>query len=150
TLFRLALGLALDAETHADLLAELRKANAELCKPLRPDHEVQRAVRSAWKYKTEGRLMVPGMESAIIMPTASIKHLLASGDTDALALLTMARNAHGSEPSKTFALAPQAMSDARLIGSWGRNRYRDATRRACEMGELIKVSDGGKGKHSPA
>jgi Bifunctional DNA primase/polymerase, N-terminal/Primase C terminal 1 (PriCT-1) len=150
TVFRLALALAHHAETQADLLAQARKAKAKLADPPLPDAEVQRAVGSAWRYKMIGRLMVPGMDSAILLPAASIKRLLAGGDTDALALITMARKAHGSTPGKPFALAPQAMARARLIGSWGRNRYRDAIRKACDLGELVQITRGGRGKHDPA
>jgi hypothetical protein len=111
---------------------------------------VQRAAASAWRYKLDGRLMAPGMNSSILLPSASITRLLAAGDTDTLALVAMIRKAHGGQPAKPFALAPQAMADARIIGTWGRNRYRDAIRRACELGELVQITTGGRGPRDPA
>jgi Bifunctional DNA primase/polymerase, N-terminal/Primase C terminal 1 (PriCT-1) len=148
TMFRLALSWAHDAKSQADLLAQLRKANAELASPL-PDSEVQRAVASAWGYKMADRLMVPGGESSIILPAASIARLLAAGETDGMALLALLRK-HHSGRRNTFAASPEAMADARLIGSWNKRRYREATRKLCEVGELVQVSKGGKGKHTPS
>jgi hypothetical protein len=150
TLFKLALSWAHAAVSQAALLERLREANVELANPPLPDHEVQRAVGSAWKYKVEGRLMVPGADSSIVMPSASIARLLAAGEIDAMALLAMARRAHGSEPGKTFALSPLALERARKIGSWDKRRYRNATRRLCALGELVQVTQGGRGKHDPA
>jgi hypothetical protein len=150
TLFRLALALAHDAKTQADLLGELRKANAELCKPLQPDHEVQRAARSAWRYRVNGRLMVPGVQSSIILPSASIARLLAEGEVDAMALLALLRKSHSGRLDEAFAVSPLAMERCRLIGSWDKRRYRNATRKLCELGELVQLTPGGRGKHDPA
>jgi hypothetical protein len=148
-LFRLALSWAHDAESQDDLLAQLRKANAELATPL-PDSEVQRAVTSAWGYKVKNRLMVPGRtESSIILPAASIARLLAAGETDAMALLTLLRKAHGGL-RETFAASPDAMVRARLIGSWDKRRYRHAARKLCDLGELVQLHRGGKGARDPA
>ena len=147
--FRLALALAHDAESQADLLAQARKANAELANPPLPDAEVQRAVDSAWRYKMADRLMVPGAGSAIILPAASIARLLAAGETDAMALLALLRKHHGGRRN-AFAASPEAMAHARLIGSWNKRRYREATRTLCDLGELARVSQGGKGKHTPS
>jgi hypothetical protein len=149
TVFRLALALAHTAESQADLLAQARKANSELSDPPLPDGEVQRAVASAWGYKVNGRLMAPGTDSTILLPAASIARLLAAGETDALALLAMARKEHAGRRG-AFALAPPAMVQARLIGSWGRNRYRAAIRKSCELGELVQITPGGKGTRDPA
>ena len=147
--FRLALALAHDAASQADLLAQARKANAELADPPLPDAEVQRAVGSAWRYKMADRLMVPGTGSAIILPAASIARLLAAGETDAMALLALLRKHHGGRRN-AFAASPEAMAHARLIGSWNKRRYREATRKLCDLGELAQVSQGGKGKHTPS
>jgi hypothetical protein len=148
-LFGLARELALTTETHDELLAKVRAANAALASPPLPENEVVGSVRMAWRYKTEGRLMVRGMGSAILIPSKSIDRLVTAGEADVLTLLTMIRRAHGSRP-KPFALSPLAMAQARKIGTWGRNRYRAAIRKACDMGELEQVTAGGKGKHDPA
>lgn len=149
TLFRLALGLAHDAETQAELLEQARRANAEISDPPLPDAEVQRAVGSAWSYKIRDRLMVPGTDSTIILPAASIARLLAAGETDAMALLALLRKAHAGLRD-TFAASPEAMVRARLIGSWDKRRYRHAARTLCDLGELVQVHTGGKGARDPA
>jgi Bifunctional DNA primase/polymerase, N-terminal/Primase C terminal 1 (PriCT-1) len=147
--FRLALALAHDATSHADLMGRARKANAELANPPLPDAEVQHIVKNVWRYREQGRLMVPGMESAILLPAESIARLLAAGETDAMALMALLRKAHNSR-GKPFAASPEAMSDARLIGSWSKRRYRQATRKLCDLGELVQVRQGGSGKHTPS
>jgi hypothetical protein len=149
TVFRLALALAHAAESQADLLAQARKANAELASPPLPDAEVQHIVKNVWRYREQGRLMVPGMDSAILLPAHSIARLLAAGETDAMALLALLRKAHNSR-RKPFAASPEAMSAARLIGSWSKRRYREASRKLCDLGELVQVRQGGSGKHTPS
>jgi hypothetical protein len=81
TLFRLALAMAHDAESHAGLLERTRAANAELSNPPLPDAEVRGAARMAWRYKMENRLMIPCIGSAILLPGATIDRLLTAGDT---------------------------------------------------------------------
>jgi hypothetical protein len=149
TVFRVALALAHGIDSQADLLAQARKANAELCVPPNDDAEVVRTVRKVWEYKMTGRLMVPGMGSSIILPAASIARLLAAGETDAMALLALLRKHHGGRRN-AFAASPEAMAHGRLIGSWNKRRYREATRKLCDLGELARVSQGGKGKHTPS
>ncbi|MPZ34871.1 MAG: hypothetical protein GEV13_28460 [Rhodospirillales bacterium] len=149
TMFRLARELAHAVVDRDALLEQVRRCNAELSDPL-PDAEVQRTVGSVWRYREEGRLLVAGRSAAVFLPCDSVERLLAAGDTDTLALLTMARNAHGALPGKSFALVPQAMAEARLIGSWGRNRYRAAIRQACHLGELKQIATGGRGKNDPS
>jgi hypothetical protein len=149
TVFRLALALAHGASSQDELLTQARKANSELSDPPLPDAEVQRAVGSAWRYKLSDRLLVPGTNSAIILPAASIARLLAAGETDAMALLALLRKHHGGR-RRAFAASPEAMAHARLIGSWNKRRYREAARKLCELGELAQVSQGGKGKHTPS
>jgi Primase C terminal 1 (PriCT-1) len=149
SVFRLALALAHAAESQADLLAQARKANAELCTPPNDDAEVVRTVRKVWEYKLADRLMAPGSESAIILPAATIGRLLAAGETDAMALLALLQKAHGGR-RKTFAASPEAMQRERLIGSWDKRRYRHAARKLCDLGELVQVHEGGKGARDPA
>jgi hypothetical protein len=74
TVFRLALALALahGAGSQEELLAQARKANAEFCVSPNDDAEVVRTVRKVWEYKMAGRLMVPGIGSAIILQAASL------------------------------------------------------------------------------
>ena len=150
SLFRLALAFARDAESAAALLALLREANAELAKPPLPDAEIQRAVRSAWRYRMNGQLMVPGADSSIVLPSASIARLLVAGEIDAMALLALMRKAHSGRPGKAFAASPLAMERHRLIGSWDKRRYRNAVRKLCELGELVQITPGGRGQHDPA
>jgi hypothetical protein len=148
-LFKLAVALAHEATTKAELLNQLRKANAALCKPPMLDAEVQGRVRSAWGYKLADRLMVSGTNSTILLSAASIARLLAAGETDAMALLALLRKAHAGLRD-TFAASPEAMVRARLIGSWDKRRYRHAARKLCDLGELVQVHRGGKGARDPA
>lgn len=150
SLFRLACAPGPGAETQTDLLKQTHRANAELCSPPLPDAEVQHIVNNAWHYKMEGRLMLRGMDSAILLSSASIAQLLAAGETDAMALLALLRRAHNGRSGKVFAASPLAMEHARLIGSWDKRRYRNATRTLCELGELVQVRKGGRGAHDPA
>jgi hypothetical protein len=149
-LFKLVCALAHQAETQDALLQQSREANAALCNPPLSDAEVQGRVRSAWRYKMEGRLMVPGMESGILLPRASLSSLLAAGETDAWALLGLFQSSHGVTPGKLFAASPAAMERSRCIGRWDRRRYRNAIRKLCDLGELEQVYSGGKGPHDPA
>jgi hypothetical protein len=151
TVFRLALALAHHAESQADLLAQARKANAELSDPPLPDAEVQRAVASAWGYKMNDRLMVPGAGSSIILQTASLDRFLDAGDDglDCLALLAAFRKSHAGLRD-SFAASPEAMARARLIRPWGKNRYRSTIRKLCDLGELEQVYSGGRGPRDPA
>jgi hypothetical protein len=66
-----------------------------------------------------------------------------------MALLALLRKHHGGRRN-AFAAYPEVMAHARLIGSWNKRRYREATRTLCDLGELARVSQGGKGKHTPS
>ena len=85
--------------------------------PPLPDAEVQHIVNSAWRYKMQGRLMVRGMAAPSFCRPRRLLAFWLAGDTDALALITMARRPIGST-GKVFALAPQAMAQAahRILG----------------------------------
>jgi hypothetical protein len=150
SLFRLALAMAHDAESLADLLERASRANAELSRPPLPAAEVRRAAASAWRYKLDGRLMTTGMNSSILLPSASIARLLTAGETDAMALLALLRKAHSGQIGRTFAVSPLALERARKIGSWDKRRYRNAARRLRDLGELVQVKPGGRGPHDPA
>ncbi len=134
-LLKITCALARDAKTKPELLEQSREANAAMCKPPLSDAEVQRAVGSAWGYKMADRLMVAGTDSSIVIPRASIAQLLTAGAVNAHALLTLLRTEHSGRRD-VFAASPEAMAHARLIGSWGKNRYRDAIRKLCDVGEL--------------
>jgi Bifunctional DNA primase/polymerase, N-terminal/Primase C terminal 1 (PriCT-1) len=151
TVFRLALALAKAAESQDELLAQARKANAELSDPPLLDSEVQRAVASAWGYKMADRLMVPGMGSSIILQTASLDRFLDAGDDglDCLALLAAFRKAHAGLRD-SFAASPEAMARVGLIRPWGKKRYRSTIRKLCDLGELEQVYSGGRGPRDPA
>ncbi len=149
TMFRLACALAQTAEGRAALRAQVQAANAEQSSPL-PDDELQRAVGSAWRYRQEGRLMLPGCPSTILMPDATAELLLAAGETDVLALLIMALRAHGWQPGKVFALSPAAMERERVIGPWDKRRYRNAIRRSIELGLMVETYRGGRGPKDPS
>ncbi len=148
SLFSLARTLAADAVSMEALLSQLRQANIATNNPPLPDGEVERTAFSAWRYKSEGRLLLPGSRRIILDP-APMKPLMVAGDLDAIALLLYLRQAHG-HTSGRFAAAPKAMASARLIGSWDHHRYRSTLRRLCESGILERVYGGGKGPGDPA
>ena len=58
-----------------------------------------------------------------------------------MALLALLRKHHGGRRN-AFAASPEAMAHARLIGSWNKRRYREATRKLCDLGELARVPRG--------
>ena len=66
-----------------------------------------------------------------------------------MALLTLLRKAHIGKHT-AFAASPLALERSRLIGSWDKRRYRHATRKLCDLGELEQVYSGGKGARDPA
>ena len=86
SLFDFARSIAQEAASLDDLLAKLRRANSENKPPL-PDAEVQRTARSVWRYKMNNTLMVPGSESSVMLPSASITRFLDEGDIDHTARL---------------------------------------------------------------
>ena len=149
TMFQLACALAQTADDRSALLAQVRRANAEQPAPL-PDDELQRAVGSAWRYREEGRLMVPGIaESSLILPASLAEHAMATGNLDVAGLMMMVRKYH-SEPGKVFALSPVALAEAYKIKGWSPNRYRYAIRDAIDLGLLALVHKGGRGKGDPS
>jgi hypothetical protein len=149
SLFDFARSIAQEATSLDDLLAKLRRANSENKPPL-PDAEVQRTAGSVWRYKMNNTLMVPGSESSIMLPSASIARFLDEGDIDGIALMALFRRVHGGQPGKEFAASPAAMERDRCIGSWDKRRYRNGIRKLCELGELVQITKGGKGKRDPA
>jgi hypothetical protein len=149
TMFRLACALAQTAEDRDVLLVQMRAANAAQAVPL-PDDELQRAVGSAWRYREQGSLMVPGVaESSLILPASIAEHAMATGNLDVAGLMMMVRKYH-SEPGKSFALSPVAMAAANKIKGWSPNRYRYAIREAMNLGLLVLVHMGGRGKRDPS
>jgi hypothetical protein len=149
TMFRLACALAQTAEDHDVLLDRVRMANSAQSAPL-PDDELQRAVDSAWRYRERGSLMVPGAaESSLILPASIAEHAMATGNLDVAGLMMMVRKYH-SELGKTFALSPVALAAADKIKGWSPNRYRYAIREAIDLGLLVLVHMGGRGKRDPS
>ena len=66
-----------------------------------------------------------------------------------MALLALLRK-HHSGRRNSFAASPEAMERSRLIGSWSKRRYREATRKLCDVGELVQITKGGKGRRTPS
>ena len=149
TMFRLACALAQTAEDHDVLLDQVRMANSAQSAPL-PDDELQRAVDSAWRYRERGSLMVPGVaKRSLILPASIAEHAMATGNLDVAGLMMMVRKYH-SEPGKIFALSPVALAAADKIKGWSPNRYRYAIREAIDLGLLLLVHMGGRGKRDPS
>lgn len=101
-LFAFSRSAAVTVDTRTDLLALACARNAQFRPPLSED-EVQRTVSSVWRYKQQGRLMVPGCEATAII-TRSMADALC-GDSLARSLLIDFQLSHGAEPGKIFAAA---------------------------------------------
>jgi hypothetical protein len=149
-LFKMVCMFAWEAKSKDDLEEQALKANVAFCDPPLSDAEVRGRVRSAWKYKMEGRLMATGGESCFLLPSAQTKRLLAEGELDVVAVLNLVRQAHGHQPDKPFAMAPEAMARAGCIGRWDEKHYRRAIKRTCDLGILERISQGGRGPNDPA
>jgi hypothetical protein len=147
-MFKLAREMANKTADSGALLDLMRTANAGLSVPL-PDVEVVRLVGSVSAYRDAGRLMVPGTESTLILPAFIADHAMATGNLDVAGLMMLVRKYH-SEIGKTFALSPVALSLADTIKGWSPNRYRYAIREAIDLGLLVQVHMGGRGKHDPS
>jgi hypothetical protein len=149
-LFKLICMFAWEAKSTDDLEEQALKANVAFCDPPLSDAEVRGRVRSAWKYKMDGRLMAPGGQSCFLLPSAQTKRLLAEGELDVVAVLNLVRQAHGHQPDKPFAMSPEAMARAGCIGRWDEKHYRRAIKRTCDLGILERISQGGRGPNDPA
>ncbi|QOF71873.1 bifunctional DNA primase/polymerase [Aminobacter sp. SR38] len=89
-----------------------------------PDAEIQKVADWAWKLRLEGKLWA-GRNSEMGINRLATDLLLPRPDgADALALYILLVSNHGHQPGKTFAVVPDAIIAAGLLGMSRRQIYR--------------------------
>jgi hypothetical protein len=146
-LFRALLRHAPYCDDHDALLDVARTIAAEqfVSDPLDPfdGDEIEKTVRSAWRYETEERNWV-GRRSFIRVPAEDIAVIESHPHGADMALLYLRlRRAHWDRP--IFAAPPKAMADHSVIPGWRRShgRYRRALAGLVEVGTLRTEKIGG-------
>ena len=102
---------AIWCQTLKELEDYALSANAEFRPPLQNSQALEKAHR-AWKYKQEGRLLVPGAEPITFLRKSELERFTKAPIE--LALLLLIRSAHAASPGKKFALAVRPL--ARKLG----------------------------------
>lgn len=124
TLFKKLLREAKTAASQHDLLERAYELNAASCNPPLPTEEVGRIATRVWTMQAEGQNW-SGKEQRVFSYKREVEALAAQphgGDAFLmLAALKLAHEAHG----KPFAIAPKAMSRARVL-PWSVERLRKA------------------------
>lgn len=147
-LFDFALLAAHKAASSDELASILRAESEARCRPPLDEAGIQKIVGTVWRYKESGALAVPGQQLIPLRRTTADKFF---NDGSADALMLHARLAAANwEKDKVFAVSANAMARARVLGDWSPARYRAARARLCELGVLVKVHHGGKGKGDPS
>lgn len=131
--------LAVAIESYEVLLQQGLLHNELFDTPL-DEQEVVWIVKSVWKYKLAGRLMVAGCEAHIINTASTLD--ACEGNTDALFLLSRLKQYHGSKHGEPFVLAN---ATARSLG-WAAKRFRKARDHLIAVGELELVQKGERGR----
>lgn len=147
-LFLFGLGPALAADELEAFVALLHAENAKRCVPPLDDAEVRKIAGSIWRLKLAGNLFPKG-EQRLVLKGTTITPMFMGGDADALLLHALLNSKHFTK-GKVFAIAANAMAEARVLGIWSADHYRKARRRLIELGILIEVHRGGRGKGDPS
>jgi len=142
SLFRRALRNAHHARTQEELVEMVAHANKQFAEPL-PSDEVLSCARSAWKYKMEGRLMVPGGEATAVVFKSDMDHLW--DEPLALALLIRLRIANGYRNGAPFPLSQEIARSMNVSPP----TYRAARDILAQRNFLEIIHPGGKGKNDP-
>lgn len=142
SLFRRALRNAHHAGTQEELVQMVAHANQQFAEPL-PSEEVLSCARSAWKYKMEGRLMVPGGEATAVVFKSDMDHLW--DEPLALALLIRLRIANGFRNGAPFPLSQEIAKSMNVSPP----TYRAARDVLVQRSFLEIIHPGGKGKNDP-
>jgi len=140
TLLTIAMALAHDCATEAELFQRARQQVVTRFSPVMPDDAIQRVVASAWGYTTRG-------ENYIGRPRAHLLHTEIDAllpVPDALTLLTVLRRYHWG---RTFLIA-NAMADKGVV-NMSRKRLAAARRYLEHHGYIDKIR-GHSPEHGPA
>ncbi|MEY9717905.1 hypothetical protein ABIA22_000395 [Sinorhizobium fredii] len=143
SLFSRALRSAHHATTEEELIQMVAHANQQFAEPL-PMDEVLSVTRSAWKYKSQGRLMVTGGEATAVVFKSDTDHLWDA--PVALSLLVRLRMTNGWRNGGSFPLA-QGMAKSMGVSI---PTYRAARDTLVDRFFLEILHPGGKGKNDPA
>jgi hypothetical protein len=138
-LFAYLRGVASACGSEADLVERAQAWNSNLAEPL-PDAEVRQTAGSVWEYRQQGRLLVAGCASAVLVPAAVVEQL-AMSEPHAFALYGHLRRLHSGQRD-AFALSIRAMAPAIR---WTERRLRDARETLLRAGLLVEAHRGGKG-----
>jgi hypothetical protein len=143
---RLLHRLLLRHARHCDSIDDLQDVadtiNQDFAPPLN-SAEVQKTVRSAWRYEQEDNNWV-GREARALV-TASEYQFLAAHRHGADALLLLVKLQLSNWARAEFSVAPKAMAQAKVIPRWGPQRYRNAADALVEIGRLRITHHGGRG-----
>ncbi len=142
TLFKTARREAVESETVDGLTETLLVHNERFGEPLLYA-EVERIARSVMRYKSEGRLWLPGSEAHAQIARSELYNLGDNGD--AVLLLLRLRTEHGWRNGGHF---PLANAFAAAL-AWGIPRFRKARDFLVERRFIACPHPGGKGPHDP-
>lgn len=140
-LFQQCMRAAHHVDDFSDLLDVGHTRNDELDPPLE-DLEVQKVVRSAWKYQTEGRNFVGG-SSNVVLSREDIEVLCTADPGSPIGLHLRLKLEHGArvERGETFALSRRAMAKAGTFKGWSEKQIRRAIANAESVGLISRVND---------
>jgi Bifunctional DNA primase/polymerase, N-terminal len=147
TLFAVATSAARSAPDYEAVLAAVREFNAAKCMPPTEDSRVITAAKSAWKYRTTGRLYpANGQQWGAV---SAIELLDLSGYPAALCLLIMLRQAHGLRPASGVLVSPIGIEKSGRLGRFDKKRIRTARAVLIEKGYLV-LEEQGTGEGHPS
>ena len=148
-LFLYLIGLAPNVDSYDQLLAAACTfSNEALSLPL-DAAEMEKTARSAWRYKSEGRIW-RGSRGFVVWSVEQVqtcaphKH---GGDAIILTTLLRAKHARRDGP---IVVAPRPMAKHQVIPGWSEHRTRQALRAALKLGLVKPVYKGGHGLRDPS
>lgn len=143
-LFQQLLRAAPNAETFEELVFIGEAYNEQFREPL-PAREVRWAAKNPWRYKVEGRLMLPGSEAKVQLSSRELDAFWNNGrgDKGALWLYVALRRSKWSYGTRPFVLPTEY---GRKVAGFGCKRtYRRARDFLFRSGLLIQVQAGSSG-----
>lgn len=145
TLFPLVRKTGMVVATEADLIREALALNATVCTPALPECQVLAMARSVWRYRERGTLWTDDGGARAILSIWEFDAL--SDAPEAIALLILLKLSHGAR-EEDFAIVPDAMAAAGLLGDWGKKSYMKSRDTLLERGFIERTHEGG-GRGNP-